>query len=73
MVRSWLDGSVRLQIRPEEFHISEALWADDASLAVILRRCCGGPRQVILVRADGGPLQVLVENAEEVRSLAWGP
>ena len=73
MVHSRPDGSNLTQVRPEEFHIMDALWAQDGSLAVILGSCCGGGRQVILARADGSPLQVLIEQGQRIMDLAWGP
>jgi Tol biopolymer transport system component len=72
MVRSNPDGSNRTQLRPEVFHIAQALWAQDGSLALILHRGSGDSWQVVLARTDGSPLQVLIEG-EGIRDLAWGP
>ena len=72
MVRSDPDGANRTQLRPEVFHITQALWAQDGSLALILRRGGADNWQVVLARTDGSPLQVLIEG-EGIRDLAWGP
>jgi hypothetical protein len=73
MVRSDSDGSNLTQLRPEQFHIAEALWAQDGSLALVLQRSSAGGRQMLLAPADGSPPQVLIEHADEIRDLAWGP
>ena len=72
MVRSRPDGSNRTQVRPEEFHIIDALWAEDGSLAVISQPSGDDGRQVVQARTDGSPLQVMIER-ERIRGLAWGP
>ena len=72
MVRSHRDGSNRSQLRPELFHITQALWAQDGSSALILQRGSEDSWQVVLARTDGSPLQVLVEGVG-IRHLAWGP
>jgi dipeptidyl aminopeptidase/acylaminoacyl peptidase len=73
MVRSRGDGSERTLLRPEIFHVAEALWAPDGSLAVIVQYFADHDRdwQVTLTPTDGTPLQVLVEG-ERIRDLAWG-
>jgi Tol biopolymer transport system component len=72
MVSSPPDGSKLDQVRPEKFHVIEALWAPDGSLALVLQPGDGDDRQVLLARTDGSPLQVLIEE-EGLRHLAWGP
>jgi len=72
MVRSDSDGANMTQVRPEEFHICDALWSEDGSLALILQTCSGDDAQVFLARTDGSPLQVLVEG-DRIRGLVWGP
>jgi hypothetical protein len=75
MVRSQADGSNRTVLRPEIFHVAEALWAPDGSLAVIVkyfRDDRDRDWQVTLTRTDGSPLHVLVEG-ERIQGLAWGP
>jgi dipeptidyl aminopeptidase/acylaminoacyl peptidase len=72
MTRSDAEGSNRIQIRPEQFQIITALWAQDGSLAVVLQTSPEGGRQLILVRTDGSPLQVLLEG-QLIRDFSWGP
>ncbi len=73
MVRSDSDGANLTQVRQEEFRISEVLWAQDGSVALILGSCCGGGRQVILARPDASPLEVLIDEGQQIRNMAWGP
>jgi Tol biopolymer transport system component len=73
MVRSEPDGSSLAPLRSEEFHIAEALWAPDGSLAVIVGRAGEGSWQVMLARSDRSPLQVLIEAGKGIRNLTWGP
>jgi hypothetical protein len=72
MVRSDLDGSQLEEVRPESFHIIEALWAQDGSMAVILQPAENMTRQIILARTNGEPLQILYEG-QGIRNLRWGP
>jgi hypothetical protein len=72
MVQSHPDGSNRVQLRPEVFYPSEALWAQARSLALIRRAYDEDGSQVVLARTDGSPLEVLLR-AEMIWSLAWGP
>ena len=72
MMRGSPDGSHREAVRPEAFHIVEALWAPDGSLALVVQPGDGADRQVLLARIDGSPLQVLIEG-EGISHLAWGP
>ena len=71
--RSEADGTDLVPVRPEQFRVWTALWAPDGSLAVVQGRQGDDEVQVFLVRPDEGPLQVLIEDAQDVRSLAWGP
>lgn len=73
MVRSQRDGSNQTHLRPEAFHIGDAVWAQDGSLAILLGSCCENGRQVVLARRDGSPLRVLIDEGQGVRDLAWGP
>jgi hypothetical protein len=73
MMASDPDGADRIQVRPEEFHLRGALWAEDGSLAVMLGKCCGGEIQVLLARTDDSPVQILIEQAGSIRDLVWGP
>lgn len=72
MVRSGPDGADRTQIRPEEFHIVDALWSADGSLVLIVQFSGGDAMQVVLARPDEIPLRVLIEG-QRIRQLAWGP
>lgn len=72
MVRSYADGSDMAPIRPEKFHIIQALWAQDGDLVLIVQRRVEDQWQIILVRPDGSPLQVLFEG-QRIRKLVWGP
>jgi WD40 repeat protein len=72
MVRSGPDGKDRTQVRPEQFYISDALWAQDGSLVLMTRSAPEGGMQVVLARPDGSPLQVLIEG-KIIQDLAWGP
>lgn len=72
MVRSDLDGSQREEVRPDAFHIIEALWVQDGSMAVILQPADNATRQIILARTNGEPLQILYEG-NEIGNLRWGP
>lgn len=76
MVRSGPDGVTgRTALRPESFVLIEALWAPDASLAVVDQLPPGdlyipdGP--LALVHADGRPIVPLPVAA--ARHLRWGP
>lgn len=71
MVRSGPDGSERMQVRPEEFRIAKALWAEDGSLALISHFSDSDSRQVVLARPDGSPLQVLIEG-QQIMNMTWG-
>ena len=76
MVRSNPDGLNQIQVRPEEFHISDALWAEDDSLVVIdvpigNQNLEGSSAQIVLARPDGAELQVLLE-VEPIRKMQWG-
>ena len=72
LVRSGLEKDDRTQIRPEEFHISDALWAEDAELVLISQFTDSNTMQVVLVRPDESQMQVLIEG-ERIWDLAWGP
>lgn len=72
MVRSNPDGSNRTQLRSEVFDMSEVLWAQNGSLALVVQRVGQGNQRIVLARVDGSPLQVLVEG-QEIENLAWGP
>jgi Tol biopolymer transport system component len=77
MVRSSSDGGNRTQIRPEEFQIADALWAEDGSLALILtflgdRNLESSTAQIVLARPDSSPLQILLE-VKDILQMAWGP
>ncbi len=72
MVRSGPEGKDRTQVRPEEFHIANALWVEDGSLVLISQSSNGNGMDVVLARPDGSPLQVLIEG-EHIWDLAWGP
>ena len=77
MVQSNPDGGDRTQIRPEEFHISDALWADDGSLVLMDKPIGnqtleGGSAQIVLARPDGSELQVLLD-VEPISQMEWGP
>jgi len=77
MMQSGPDGGDRTQIRPEEFHLAHALWAEDGSL-VLLHTFLGdrtsesSSEQIVLARPDSSPLQVLVE-VKEIQQMEWGP
>jgi len=77
MVQSGPDGGDRTQIRPEEFHLAHALWAEDGSLVLIHmflgeRNSESSSAQMVLARPDGSPLQVLIE-AKDIQKMEWGP
>jgi Tol biopolymer transport system component len=77
MVQSGPDGEDRIQLRPETFHIMDALWAEDSSLVLIVNPCEDQSKendlaQLVLVRPDGSPLKVLFE-ANHLSEIAWGP
>lgn len=77
MARSGPDGGDRTQIRPEEFHPANALWAEDGSLALIHtflrdRNSESSSEQIVLARPDGSQLQVLIE-AKDIQQMEWGP
>ncbi len=72
MVRSDGDGQTnRVQLRPDSFsNISEVLWAEDGSLALILQlNPTDASGTVVLAFSDGRQLQILVPRA---RDLKWG-
>lgn len=78
LVRSGPEGMDRVQVRPEEFQFSTALWAEDGSLVLIKRcPCPTGVNsdllacQVVLVYPDERDLQVLIE-ADWISHLTWG-
>ena len=71
-LRAAADGiSGRIRIREDALNISEALWAEDGSLALIVaaRPDGGGSGPLVLVHGDGRQLQVLVDSAS---NLHWG-
>lgn len=74
MVHSGTDGvSGRAQMRSEALgNISEALWAEDGSLALVVQtRPDGGiGGSVLLAFSDGRQLQLLLDAAHQLR---WGP
>lgn len=72
LTRSAPDGSELTRLRPEEFHVVDALRTADGSHAVIARRGDDGRSQLVLVPSGGGPIQVLAE-ADHIWGLAWGP
>jgi hypothetical protein len=72
MVRTSPDGTDRTQVRPEDFHVSSALWAEDGSLVLISRFTDGDAMQVVLARPDASPLETMIEG-ERIWDLAWGP
>lgn len=77
LVQSGPDGAERTQIRPEEFHPADALWAEDGSMALILTfvgefGSADRTAQLVLVRMDGSPLQVLLE-VKDIHQMEWGP
>lgn len=73
MMRSDADGvSGRVQMRPDSFsNISEVLWAEDGSLALIVQLSTAGDPNgsVILAFSDERQLQILIPSAH---SLHWG-
>jgi Tol biopolymer transport system component len=77
MVQSGPDGGDRTQIRPEEFHVAQALWAEDGSL-VLIHTFLGDlnsesrSERIVLARPDGSPLQVLIET-KDIQQMEWGP
>jgi WD40 repeat protein len=72
LVRSDSNGMNPIQVRAEEFHISEALWVQDGSMAIILQSSGNEMIQIIMARTDGAPLQILFEG-QGIRNLMWGP
>jgi Tol biopolymer transport system component len=72
MVRSRPDGTGRTQLRPEAFHISDALWAEDGSLVLISQFSDSDAMQVILARPDPTRLEILIDG-EHIWDLQWGP
>ncbi|HEY69661.1 MAG TPA: hypothetical protein G4O08_03655 [Anaerolineae bacterium] len=72
MMRSDADGSNRVQVRPESFHIREALRAEDASLVLLTQSSDRGTVQLVLVYPDERPQQLLLEG-DGFWDLAWGP
>jgi len=75
MVRSAADGvSGRTALRPESFTLLEALWAPDASLAIVNQQPVGGDvsgGNLALVHTDGQPVVPLPISG--ARLLHWGP
>lgn len=73
MVRSAADGETnRTQLRPDAFsNISEVLWAEDGTLALMVQRGPGGGMagSVLLAHSDGSQLQLLFDGGQELR---WG-
>ena len=73
MVRSAVDGvNGRTQLRPEAFsNLTEALWAEDGSLALLVqaRPDGGSGGSVLLAAANGSQLQLLLEDGHR---LTWG-
>jgi hypothetical protein len=71
MMLAAVDGvSGRSQLRDDALNISEALWAEDGSLALIVQAVPdGGAGPLVLVHGDGRQLQVLVDTAFNLR---WG-
>lgn len=77
MVQSSPGGGDWTQVRPEEFRIVQALWAEDGSLALIHvfledRNLESSTAQIVLARPDGSPLQVLLE-MKNLGPMEWGP
>jgi hypothetical protein len=72
LTQSAPDGSELTRLRPEEFHVVDALWTADGSQAVIAQRGDDGRSQLDLVPTDGGPIQGLAEG-DFIWRLAWGP
>jgi hypothetical protein len=71
MLKSDADGqSNRRQLRADSFIVREALWAMDASLALIVQSQQGPSGPLVLAKADGSPLLILANNAQQLR---WGP
>jgi hypothetical protein len=71
MLQSDADGlSNRTQLRSDSFIIREALWAEDASLALIVQSQQGPRGPLVLAKADGSPLLILANDAQQLR---WGP
>lgn len=72
MVRSAGDGvASRTQLRPDAFsQISEALWAEDGTLALLVQRGPGGTAgSVLLAYADGRQVKLLFDGGQGLR---WG-
>ncbi|MGH2581947.1 MAG: hypothetical protein ACRDFQ_03520 [Anaerolineales bacterium] len=73
-MRAAADGiSGRIQIREDALNISEALWAEDGSLALIVQSVPdgGGSGPLVLVHGDGRQLQVLVDTASHLHWAGW--
>ena len=71
MVQSESDGQTnRQQLRSDILIIREALWARDASLALIVQSQQGPSGPLVLAKTDGSPLLILANDAQQMR---WGP
>jgi hypothetical protein len=74
MVSSERDAvSVRHQLRPESFNVTDALWAEDGSFVLLVQpgqAGSGNSGAVVLVYADGRNVLGLLDQARELR---WGP
>lgn len=73
MVRSDSKGSIEAQLRPEQFHIRQVLWAQDGSWALILGSIENWDRKLYLAPSDGSPLKIIIEDAKDIWELSWGP
>jgi hypothetical protein len=71
MARSNADGSQITNLRIESYSLSEALWAPDASFALIVEPTDSNWR-LLMLPADASPLTVLFD-ADWIQNLAWGP
>lgn len=73
IVRAAADGvASRAQLRPDAFsQLSEVLWAEDGTLALMVQRGPGGGTSgsVLLVHSDGSQIQLLLDDGQELR---WG-
>lgn len=66
-IGQWADP---YSLREDGFHIQDALWAPDGSLAIILPNLEGQSGPLILANEDGRSLQVLIDDAWNPQ---WGP
>jgi dipeptidyl aminopeptidase/acylaminoacyl peptidase len=65
--------SVRRQLRPESFNVTDALWAEDGSFVLLVQpgqAGSGNSGAVVLVYSDGRNVLGLLDQAREPR---WGP